>query len=74
MFGNYNLPVRALNFYFLSVHFSIDLSRVDRVGCPILATNVQHAAALFPSFLGFEGWNVHAAAIKKNNYSVTRTQ
>ena len=64
MFGGYNLPVRALNLYFLSVHFSIDLSRVDLVGCPILATNMQHAAALFPSFLGFEGWNVHTAAIQ----------
>ena len=64
MFGSYNLPVRALNLYFLSVQFSIDLSRVDPVGCPILATNVQHTAALYPSFLGFKGWNVHTAAIQ----------
>ena len=51
MFGGKNLQVKALSVHFLSIslysfNFSSDLSRLDTMGCSILARNVQRTAAL----------------------------
>ena len=52
VFDSENFLVRATNFHFLSIppksfHFSSDLSRIDAMGCKILARRGPRAAALY---------------------------